>query len=76
MLFLKKWYFYYAVHLQKISSGKFTFPENSIGLTFTPLREHLIQETLYLREAKQKWYPKFSMAHRESCLIPIWQDLM
>ena len=76
MWFLKKLHFSDAIHLLKISSGKFIFPENSIEFRFTPLRDHLIRETLWLREAKQKLYPKFSMTHRETCLIFIWQDLM
>ena len=76
MWFLKKWHFSDAIHLWKISCGKFIFTENSIEFKFTPPRDHLIRETLWLREAKQRWYPKFSMAHPEIRLIPIWQDLM
>ena len=66
MWFLKKWHFSYAIHPWKISSGKLIFPENSTGYRFTPLRDHLICETLWLREAKQKWYPELSMTHPES----------
>ena len=75
MWFLKKWHFSYAIHLWKIISGKFVFLENRVGFRFKPLRDNLIRETLWLREAKQKWYPKFSMTHPESCLIPIRQNL-
>ena len=49
-------------------SGKFIFLYNSTGFGFALLRYHLIRESL-------KRYPKFSMTHPESCLIPVWQDL-
>ena len=53
----------------EIRSEKFIFLLNNIVFGFTPLRYHFIRESL-------RWYPKFSMAHPESSLIPIWQDLM
>ena len=52
----------------KLEAEKFIFLYNNTGFGFALLRYHLIRESL-------KRYPKFSMTHPESCLIPIWQDL-